>query len=86
MAVGLSSLRADRRFTPQKHYVSASGTHFCWKLSKPQALVRPEELGKSIKIIHLIGSRSRDLGACSIVSLPLGYRVPLQMRMKYNVI
>jgi hypothetical protein len=27
-------------FTPQKHYFSASGTHFCWRLSKPQGLVR----------------------------------------------
>jgi hypothetical protein len=25
---------------------NASGTHFCWRLSKPQGLVRPEGLGK----------------------------------------
>jgi hypothetical protein len=32
--------------TPQKHYFSASGTHFCQRLSKPQSLVKPEGLGK----------------------------------------
>jgi hypothetical protein len=33
------------RSTPQKHF-SASGTRFCYRLSKPQGLVRPEGLGK----------------------------------------
>jgi hypothetical protein len=37
--------------------------------------VRPEGLGKSEKL-HLIGKRSRDLPACSIVPQPLRYRVP----------
>jgi hypothetical protein len=38
-------------FTPQKHYYfSASGTHFCKKLSKSQGLVRPKGLGKLKKI------------------------------------
>jgi hypothetical protein len=32
--------------TPQKHYFSASGTHFCYTLSKSQGLMRPEGLGK----------------------------------------
>jgi hypothetical protein len=32
--------------TPQKHYFSAPGTRFCYRLSKPQGLVRPERLGK----------------------------------------
>jgi hypothetical protein len=31
--------------TPQKHYFYVSGTHFCYRLSKPQGLVRPEGLG-----------------------------------------
>jgi hypothetical protein len=34
------------RSTPQKQYFSASGIHFCYKLSKPQGLVRPKGLGK----------------------------------------
>jgi hypothetical protein len=37
--------------------------------------VRPEVLGKLEKI-HLIGTRSRDLPACSIVPYPLRYRLP----------
>jgi hypothetical protein len=37
---------------PQKHYFSASGTHFCYRLSEPQGLVRPEGLGK-LKIFTL---------------------------------
>jgi hypothetical protein len=28
------------RFTPEKHYLSASGTNFCYRLSKAQGLVR----------------------------------------------
>jgi hypothetical protein len=54
MAARLSALRTGRCFTPKKHYFYASGTHFCWRLSKPQGLVRLEGLGKLIKIIHLI--------------------------------
>jgi hypothetical protein len=34
------------RSTPQKQYLSASGSDFCKRLSEPQGLVRPEELGK----------------------------------------
>jgi hypothetical protein len=38
-------------FTLQKHYYfSVSGTHFCWRPSKPQGLVRQEGLGKFKKI------------------------------------
>jgi hypothetical protein len=38
---------------------------FLLELSKPQGLVGPEELGNLIKIIHLIGSRTRDLPVCN---------------------
>jgi hypothetical protein len=48
----MSALRTGRCFTPQKHYFYASGTHFCWRLSKPQDLMRPEGLGNLIKIIR----------------------------------
>jgi hypothetical protein len=34
------------RSTPHEHYFSPSGTHFCWRLSKLQGLVRLEGLGK----------------------------------------
>jgi hypothetical protein len=58
------------RSTPQKHF-SASGTRLCQKLSKPQGLLRLKGLGKFIKLIYVIGSRSRDLP----VLQPLCYRV-----------
>jgi hypothetical protein len=65
MAVNLSALRTGRCFTRQKHYFYASCTHFCWRFSKFQGLVLPEGLGKLIKIIHLIGSRTCDLPVCN---------------------
>jgi hypothetical protein len=34
-------------FTPHKHYYfNVSGTYFCYRLSKPPGLVRPEGFGK----------------------------------------
>jgi hypothetical protein len=54
-----------QRFTPQKHYfVNVSGSNFCKRLSKPQGLMRSERL-VTLKF-HLIGSRTRDLLACSL--------------------
>jgi hypothetical protein len=48
LAARLNSIQANsERSTPQKHYFSASGTHFCWRLSKPQGLAWPEGIGKS---------------------------------------
>jgi hypothetical protein len=44
---------------------SVSGTHFCSRLGKPQVLVWPEELGILKKLIHLIGTQTRDLPACT---------------------
>jgi hypothetical protein len=64
------------RSAPQKHYFSASRTHFSWSLSKPQGRVWLEGLGKLRKFIHLIRSGTRDLLACSKVPQPLRYRVP----------
>jgi hypothetical protein len=53
-------------FTSQKHYYFyVSGTHFYYRLSKPQGLVRPEGLGKFKN--HLIEYRTRDLPVCSVV-------------------
>jgi hypothetical protein len=37
--------------------------------------MRPEGLGKLIKVIHLIGSRTRDVPVCNIAPQPLRYRV-----------
>jgi hypothetical protein len=64
------------RSTPQKHF-STYCTHFCYRLSKLQGPVRLEGLGKlkkKKKLIHLIGSRIRDLPACSVVPYPLRYQ------------
>jgi hypothetical protein len=55
------------QFTPQKHYLSASGTHSYYRLSEPWSLARMEGLGKFKTFIHLIGSRSRNFPTCSIV-------------------
>jgi hypothetical protein len=46
------------RSTPQKLYFCASGTHLCYRLSKPPGLARPEGLGKTKKCIHHIGNRN----------------------------
>jgi hypothetical protein len=54
-------------FTPQKHYFSATGTHFHYRLSEPEGLVWLEILGR-LKKIYLIGSRTCNFPACSIVS------------------
>jgi hypothetical protein len=41
------------RSTRQKHYFSASGTQFCYRLSEPQGLVQSEGLGTLKKFIQL---------------------------------
>jgi hypothetical protein len=46
MAVRLSVLRTGRALLPRNIICFASGTHFSYRLSKPQGLVWPEELGK----------------------------------------
>jgi hypothetical protein len=52
MTVRLSALRADRALPLE----TFSGTHFCYRLSKPPtAIVRLEGLVKLKKIIDLIG-------------------------------
>jgi hypothetical protein len=56
------------QFTPQKHYYFyASDSHFCKRLSEPQGLLWPECLARLKKLIHLIGSRTHYLPACSIL-------------------
>jgi hypothetical protein len=60
-----------QRFIPQKHYMYASHTHFCWRLGKHQGLVRPEGLGIIKNFIHPIWSRIRDLSAYSALTTML---------------
>jgi hypothetical protein len=45
-------------FTPQKHFYSVSGPHFCYRLSKPQGQVWLEELDKLKKFSDLIGNQT----------------------------
>jgi hypothetical protein len=53
MAVRLSALSTGRTLLPRNIIIcSISGTHFCYRLSKPQGLVRPEGLGKFKNLPH----------------------------------
>jgi hypothetical protein len=54
MVVRLSALRTGRALLT-RNIMSDSGTHFCYRLSKRQGLVRPDGLGKLKKFFHLIG-------------------------------
>jgi hypothetical protein len=45
-------------------------------MSEPQGLVQPEGLGKFKDFIYFIGSRTRDVPACSKVAQTLRCRVP----------
>jgi hypothetical protein len=63
--VTLSALHAGRPlFPPPPRKIP--GIHFCYRLSRPQGHNAAERI-RSIEKIHFIGTRSRDLPACSIV-------------------
>jgi hypothetical protein len=66
MAVRLSALHAGRPLPPRKF----PGTHFCWRLSRPQDHNAAGRI-RSVEKIHLIGDRTRDLLACNIVPEPV---------------
>jgi hypothetical protein len=57
------SLASLPPFTPRK----IPGTHFCYRLSRPRAIVRQESN-------DLMGNRTRDIQACSTV-LPVLYEI-----------
>jgi hypothetical protein len=42
--------------TPQKHYLSVSGTNFCYKLTNPQGLMRPEGLDTFKNSVHRVSN------------------------------
>jgi hypothetical protein len=50
-------------FTPRK----TSGTHFCWRLSRPQGHSAAGRIRSFEKSNDLMGIRSRDLPACGVV-------------------
>jgi hypothetical protein len=84
-------------YSPEIFFPSVSGTHFSNRLNKPLDLIRLEGLDLQLEITapginlvgydistnlnDLIGSRARDLPACSIVLQPLRYRVPQRVRL-----
>jgi hypothetical protein len=65
MAVRLSALRARRPLPPRM----IPGTHFCYRLSRPQGHSAAGRI-RSIEKSNDIGNRTRDLPACSIVPQP----------------
>jgi hypothetical protein len=77
MTVRLPAIRAGRSLTHRK----IPGTHFCLRLSRPQAIMRLEGIGQLKKSNDLIKDRSRDLPACSIVHQP-----STPPRTPYNVV
>jgi hypothetical protein len=53
-------------FTPK----NIPGTHFCQRLSRPQGHSAAGKITLTEKLNDLIGNRTRDLPACSIVPQP----------------
>jgi hypothetical protein len=68
------SLTHQPRSSHQKHYFPVSGTHFCQRLTEPQVIVQLVGLGIFKEFIHLIGYRTCDFPACSIVPQPEIYK------------
>jgi hypothetical protein len=66
MAVKLSALGAGRPLTPQE----IPDSHFCQRLSRSQGHRVAGKIRSIEKSTDLIGFRSRDLPACSIVPQP----------------
>jgi hypothetical protein len=66
MAVRLSALRAGRPLPPR----NLPGTHFCSRLSRTQGHSAAGGIRSVEKSNYIIGIRSRDFPACSIVPQP----------------
>jgi hypothetical protein len=64
MAVRFAALRAGRPLLPRE----IPGTHFCWRLSRPQGHSAAERIRPIEKSNYIIWNRTRDLVACNIVS------------------
>jgi hypothetical protein len=60
------SLTRRPQFTPRK----ILGTHFCWRLSRPQSHSAAERIRSIEKSNVLIANRNRNLPACSTVTQP----------------
>jgi hypothetical protein len=64
--VRLSALRTDRLYPPG----NIPGTHFCYRLSGPQGHSATERIMSMKSSNDTIGSRTRNLPACSTVPQP----------------
>jgi hypothetical protein len=80
MAVKLSALRAGRSLPPRR----IPGTHFCQRLCPPQGHSAAGRIRSIEESNDLIGNRTRDLPACSIVPQPTTYHVPPVNNSTYN--
>jgi hypothetical protein len=60
------SLMHGLPFTPRR----IAGTHFCYSLNQPRAIVWLEGLGRMKNRYVFIGNRTRDLPSCTIVPQP----------------
>jgi len=65
-AVMLSALRTGRLYPPG----NIPGTHFCWRLSRPQGHSAAGRIMSTKNSSDTIGNRTRDLPACSAVVQP----------------
>jgi hypothetical protein len=64
MAAKLSALRTGHTFLPRNIFFNVSGIHFCYRLSKPQGLVRQEGLGKFKISPHRVSNPRQILQIC----------------------
>jgi hypothetical protein len=64
------------RSTPQNLFFNFCLWYSFQRVNKPQGLVWPEGLYKLIKFNYLVGFRTHDRQACSIVPQPVRHLVP----------
>jgi hypothetical protein len=60
------------------------GTHFCWRLSRPQGHTATGTIMQMEKSGNTIGNRTRDLLVRNAVPQPLRYRVP-PLPVRYHI-
>jgi hypothetical protein len=68
--VRLSALRTGHHYPPG----NTSGTHFCWRLSRPQGHSATGRIISMKNSNDTIGNRTRDLPACRAVPQPTAPR------------
>jgi hypothetical protein len=80
----------DNRLTNSGEVVSLTrrrkipGTHFCWRLSRPQGYSAAGKIRSNEKSHDFTENRTRHLPACSIMHQPLRYRVPKYLKKYFR--